>query len=657
MSDRYVLVQDEYDLERFRSLDGAEGEYSVLATRPAPAYELRRSGTRVATTAEHISHEEFDDIAAGNLEPVYEYCASLDSLLHESFPSLPTSFEFFDSLAMQLRWTVNSLHYRHRELTNFFDAVAPSELHYWPREQLPFNLDNRGQPVQRQRHPFTWAVAESVTTTLLETPALQDASDCSFVSRKGGDESVFDPVPSSGATGVKARGKALAKRLLNENRLDGIRKVDYETIDPMRILGASPTEPFVLVTEQNPYVWTFLRDERNDDVDVDAWLHWEVKPASLTSGRVVDLPATDPSDRLPDLTSAAVDSMLELGLADSTLADRLPDPVRTATLDRLIRFVTKRLPVDLALHERALAYFDARDVDCILCGPNDRHRSQLISQAGAVHGVPTVSFQHGGAYGYLNNSPILYDEVRNDVFCAFGQKGAENVEAFAEDVGRSIKAVSIGVDHVRAGYETNPLGAVDQTGSVQPRERPTLLYASSGLVGTRRQGPRFWYDDLDYVEHQFELADVLAHIDDYDVVFKLHYKSRVDNPLPRYIAESGYDIDLVSDRPFTEVLPRADVVLTDRPTTTLLEAMLFGKYVVFLDIGWFEWFDGARETLADCIPIVDRGTGWDDRLRMELEAARTGDRMLNYQPFLEAYCDPRYRPGRLWETIGLQWDG
>ncbi|MEA5406482.1 hypothetical protein VB773_02065 [Haloarculaceae archaeon H-GB2-1] len=164
-------------------------------------------------------------------------------------------------------------------------------------------------------------------------------------------------------------------------------------------------------------------------------------------------------------------------------------------------------------------------------------------------------------------------------------------------------------------------------------------------------GPRMWYGDQAYHNHQRELVDALTELQGFDVIFKLHHKERTQNPISSYIERTGADVTVKQDTPFTKVVSQADIVLNDWPHTAFLEAMLYGRPIVYLDIGWTDWTEEGRRLLESSLPVVRTTSGWQDRLRETLEAVASGATSCQYDRFLSTFCQPGFDGTPLWEYL------
>lgn len=638
----WVLVEDERELKPVAELLSDESQTAVITPSPKVYHELSNKSQRVVGLNEFISKSEFDAIAERCREFSFEVCEKLDERFTQRYPDQPAGFNPFDVSANQLARTIVPLAARRHELRKFIEAKRPGSLRYWARESETFDTEGM-KPLDDTRSPLFWSGFESISARLLAEP--WPDTDC---------VGAIEPITEikredygTDSSGKTDRLKDWTKRALNPNRVDGLRETDFE------FLGWPGRDPDrFLVVERNPFVWGFLEDAVDRrPVDIDLWYDLSRSPVSVRTGRSISLLRRTSTGMLPDWEEAAA-AMVETVWPSTTEKWSVDTLAADVMAERLTQYAKSRIPLHRILYDKGEDYAKRRDPTAVVGGPLTQPRVQVLSQAASASGIPTVSFQHGGAYGYVHH-PVMYNELKYEVFCSFGPDVSEWIEQYASDEGWNLDAVSIGLDRLRAKYETvdiSPASIEFESHIPEEVDTPTLVYAPTLFMRHRRYGPNFWVADIDYYHHQKEVIDYLADVDGFEVLFKPHYKTRSPTPFPEYIEQQAYTgIQVIRGETLTKVLTSGDVVMLDSPATTLLEAMLLDTHVVYFDIGWFEWLNDAERIVRDSVTYIDTSEDWKRSLDREL--ARIRGSTQTHEKFLNKYCTPEYTPEELWALL------
>jgi hypothetical protein len=180
---------------------------------------------------------------------------------------------------------------------------------------------------------------------------------------------------------------------------------------------------------------------------------------------------------------------------------------------------------------------------------------------------------------------------------------------------------------------------------------PTIIFCSTGFRGDINYGSYFYYDDIEYYQHLCEVITTLADVDGFDLICKFHPKDKIWNPLADEL-RSNTAVNVYYQDSFSELLPEADVVLIDYPSTTLLDTLLAGKLLVYLDIGWWLWMPEGKKRLENCVYWVDKDSiDWRQKLVDAVDTAVTNGKKGEYREFLQAFCRPEYDAGQLSERL------
>ncbi len=285
-------------------------------------------------------------------------------------------------------------------------------------------------------------------------------------------------------------------------------------------------------------------------------------------------------------------------------------------------FFRLRVPENWDQYCRARGQLDALRPTCVLHGEIGRHSwARTVTEAARAVHIPTVCYQWGGNYGYVQQPYLELTELQSDHFLAYTQ-GVQRVLAhqtaakagpLVHDIGSTYFArLDRAIAHVR-----------------QAPHRPSArrcIYVSTMLLGAVRHGPSHGLDDT--LSSQLQRR-VLAIMDDEcprRCALKLPpIQEHTVDPIRHWIAQSGRSIGVMK-RPLEQVLDQADVWVIDGPSTALQQVLLTGKPVIYVETRGVRLYPKALELLRQEICVLD---GWDpefdEQFRAALRRARTGD--------------------------------
>jgi len=180
-----------------------------------------------------------------------------------------------------------------------------------------------------------------------------------------------------------------------------------------------------------------------------------------------------------------------------------------------------------------------------------------------------------------------------------------------------------------------------------------VLYAPTGLKGDLRYGPNHSLHSTAYCLHTIQVVQALSRLPDTCVLVKLHYKDKIANPVEGWIQQqANSNIRGLKQMGFAGVLPWADIVVLDLPTTTLIEAMAEAKRVVYLHPDIFKLTTDGEALLKKTVAWVDMTPGWEEALcHTVIQALRTPAPDPVENAFLAAYASLNFQPERLWEIL------
>ena len=253
---------------------------------------------------------------------------------------------------------------------------------------------------------------------------------------------------------------------------------------------------------------------------------------------------------------------------------------------RIRRLITRSLPVTFATWLRARVRFGVDPCVSVLLSTFLSAQERAIAAAARETGVPVLLYQHGGGYGWRRLPMHFYLEGRfMDYFAAYGEGAARHFARTAPPGSSQPRTFSVGscsLDRLAERLQSpEGKGEVHAKYGLEPGKR-LVLYVVDVFGGSRGYYPNY-YPDTWYYAHQKDMAAVLARHPEFQCLVKLPSGNNAQNPLGGYIGRLGADHIRVADTGrFSDLLPAADAVIIDYPSTTLLEALVTGKPVLVL---------------------------------------------------------------------------
>jgi len=243
---------------------------------------------------------------------------------------------------------------------------------------------------------------------------------------------------------------------------------------------------------------------------------------------------------------------------------------------RLRHLFVKVLPEAAVLQEQAVDFFDKHPKIAALFSVNfpfGNPWSYPLALAARARGIPVVTYQHS-AFGYFDWPFSKYvDEVMSDYKLVWG-KGAA---AFMSGASRPIR------DAQNSSCEPIPVGSLELqrikrslANSRIQRSRPTIVYPIASYNKNRFYFGHHRFTATEYYEMNRRVLAILAQASYAEVLIKLH-PSQEENyqGLMDWVRACHHQhVHLSEDGSFADLLPRADLIIIDSPSTTLTQAVL-----------------------------------------------------------------------------------
>ena len=637
VSGSWVVVQNAEDVEGALALERARsGSLAFLATSAEAYFALKEREVPCRSTHEFTSRESTNEIARENFENVKRLTLRLDEIAHVHIPDLPDGFKPFEAIESDFKKVADSVSFAFAELSGFCRAEAPDEILYWDDSQETATQEEAG-PEAQLGAPIRFEPAtgnQSFASRVLAEKGWWAALGAEVQRLSSPEQTVIPRQPKRLRQRVRER--------LNPNRTEAVRLLG-STISAVTWRRGAPR---LLVIGKTENLLSFLKYAVSSrKVQIDWWAHDLFAPVHLpTLGRVRLNGASDNGFRqMGDLGSVLrrpdVDGADEEGLLEGVL------------LERLSAFWRWRLPRLESLYNKAIEYFESQRPIGVVCGSADTDLNQVIRQAATASGIPLVSFQHGGSYGYMECEWVKLSDLRADIYAGFGPKGSAYLEGFAK--GHRLDSAAVGVGWARGaslGGRGNGAASVTRAAS----GRKVVMYAPTGLGQDFRYGPDHRFHDTDYCLKQQRVVQALLQVPDIHVAIKLHPKDAVVNPVGGWARQLGDPrVRVLEGQRLPEALRSADLVVLDCPTTSLLEVMATGLPLVYLHLGILRWTPEGEAVMRRTAPWVEHTDGWEERLRQAVaETLESPAPEPRSNRFLNDYASLDFQPKLLWDKLG-----
>lgn len=297
-----------------------------------------------------------------------------------------------------------------------------------------------------------------------------------------------------------------------------------------------------------------------------------------------------------------------------------------------MRYFLEAICPDLIAAARTFARLLARErVDYVLTH-SQAHPWQCAAMnvATAAPGVVAVQITHG-------YDPLVYPRELTELPCnLYVTLDREYAAYFRTALNARSGWDPVTVTHHPAWlqrYGTGQTGGGPPPGRpARPRARPRIVYVPTLFAGDVRRIGEPTYPPTWYYRFQLELARHFAARPDYEFVWKAPEAEMVYNPMRERIAALGASNIRFRNGRLLDEYRRADRVITDPPSTPMIEALAMGLPTLVLAHDSFTVRPGAQEKFGKIVqPFATAG-----------EAIQAIDRFLQDDP--ESYRVPVVEP-------------
>ena len=254
-------------------------------------------------------------------------------------------------------------------------------------------------------------------------------------------------------------------------------------------------------------------------------------------------------------------------------------------IEARLEYLAKRHSVAcVKAYDKAEEIIKARGIEVLLVASLSSCTSRAVAKAAHNTNVPVVSWQHGN-YGYMEQPIFIYNDIIDTDFVIV--YGDEVIKTYAKEAKKyHTKLLSVGsatLEALRLSKQHTPAN-----NNLFPLDKPVVLYVQTSLYENCNYISLYEpFSDNHYWRINRAVLDILAkHYDKATMVVKLHPSLDRRNYLSTKYAKErelqGFYF-ISNECGFKDLLPYAELVIIDFPSTVLLESLVFDMPIILLD--------------------------------------------------------------------------
>lgn len=308
---------------------------------------------------------------------------------------------------------------------------------------------------------------------------------------------------------------------------------------------------------------------------------------------------------------------------------------------RIQHLITEGLPATFGTWMLARSLFQCNSFALVTLSAFRSANERAVSSAARSVGVPVIIYQHGGARGWRPLPIQPYEEGQFvDYFMAYGEGAAQDFVRTTPRGSHQPRSVPIGscaLDVLSSSLNSEEIKRRIRTNHRLDPEKKTILYVLDNFGGNRSTFPNY-YPDTWYYAHQKNMVNILGQHPEFQCLVKLA-PGYSPSPLGEYTQRLSADhIRIVPNGRFQDLLPVADAIIIDYPSTTLVEALVTTKPVLVLtDARLLPFDESAMELLKKRARMAYTPTEFVEMVREFLADGSLEDDISTDTEFLRMY--------------------
>ncbi len=619
-----ILLEHEGQVKNcLKRLKGIKGQKLIIALSPFAMFELDKQNVPYNIPEDYYDSKELYKLGINNYQKVEDLCDIIDERIQSACPAVaklgikPALFSFF---LLKTIYDVTTT--RLFQLSRLIDAENPDALYIYDGRRYPFGtsemapyifFDNRESIYARLLACDGWDVPVAV---LPYVPHPEDSDGFKKINRSKTLERKIlwwlqrHPKLLDLAAETRKRGwRGLFGGLKSHLRADKDIEVllfgpGYNWDDCREQLRSVGIDPVFTRIRDNLEYW--MSGQFSDKVDANALLNaWK---------------------------KLRVDDKFRKFFTWNDI-DFFP------VVEERLQFLVERLtPACLNAYEKTAEMVKKGDIKAFLASTFSRCTAHSAAQAARNSNVPVVTWQHG-AYGAMNYPMAIYNDLMSsDVHFVFG-KGV--VKKYAREAKRfGTRLVPMGSPSLETLYRMSRPNKAKKFVKLTLGKKVVLYVTTNFLQNALYISFPPPYSDNNIWRTQRAILGVLAKHEDYTMIVKIHPNPICrDPPMRLYSKENKFEnCQFVKDEcAFTDLLPIADLLVIDAPSTILLQSLTTSK-PIFVYTGHLHLDAQAQKMLEQRAFCYRNLKSFVDALDGYLSKGKINKRVnLNDEKFLNAY--------------------
>lgn len=579
-------------------LNEIKGQKQVIALSPFAIYELDKQSTPYKIPDDYYDSQELYRLGVDNYKKVENLCSIIDSSIHKACPIIaelgikPALLSIF-----RLKIVYDAATIRLFQLFKVINAEKPNIIFIYDSKSYPFGISEKAPYLSFDNR-------ESVYIHLLKLPGWKTSVVVlPYVQQP---EEAYAQRKSYQAITRKFKDKVVEWLLLHPELHDlavAVQKKQWGGLF-MKLRGyLTGNKNIPVLLFGGGYNWDDCRRELQ----------------SVGIGPIIRM-QEDIGHWLNEPFSEQVDSESLLDAWEELQPDNefrrffvAQDIDFFPVVEERLQFLVERLTlVCLKAYGEISEVLRNRGIKAVLASNLATCTGHSAAQAARSAGIPVITWQHG-SYGFHEWQMMIYDDLMSsDIHFVFGE-GV--VERYAEPARRlGTRLIPVGSASLEALSKRKLKRKVKKLITLNP-EKKVVLYVTTAFYENNLYisfPPVFSDNHLWHIQQG--ILGVLAQHQDYAIVVKT-FPIPVcrETPLHWYAREKRFEnCQFIRDEcSFKDLLPLADVVVIDLPSTTLLEALTTSK-PLFVYTGHLHIDDQAKKLLerrAECTTQLEELVG------------------------------------------------
>lgn len=577
-----ILLESAEQVKDYLSrLDGIYGEKRIIALTPFAMYELERYGVDYKIPEDYYDPDELYKMGISNYDKVENLCNIIDRIIKQySQDTVKYNVTTAMFTIRHINTIYNVLMTRMFQLSKLIGAEKPDSVFVYETNIYQFG-DCKSAPY------LFYDNRESIYSRLLLLDGWNTSINILCLTRmknEGGSDNK-SCVNKDKKISVKTK-NIIASWLRMHPHM-------YDLALTMQKNGAQGLSNFIVnkFGSEKKIPVILYGSGYNWDDSIDELLKNGIGPIYRISDDFVWLKNSKTSD-FGDLDAAWLEVKDNVAFREFFLFKGID--FFSVVVDRFEYLVKQLTTISIKVMQHTVKLITKHNIESVIASTLATCIGNSVACAAHNCALPVITWQHGG-YGAMENHPLVeyLDLMNSDVHFVFGDGVIESHLQSAKKYGT--KLVSVGSSSIEHMIKDN------SKHDLYPNKKKVILYVTDLYLknGQYIATPPPQSDVL-YWKTQHSILKLLEKHQEYSIIVKLHPSEVVATcPIKLYIQDRGLsNFQLVgNEKTFSDIIPLADIIIIDRPFTTILQA-LTTKKPIFLFTGHVHYNKHAEKLVS-----------------------------------------------------------